>query len=160
LTDCLATSRLPPPPSPPHTHPLTHSCLRQARRALSTQTQQASSSSSSNAVYGAAGLTALTAAYLATTDEAKVFADASNDTIMAKLDGIEKAIAGMQAKASESTLLAAIINAKTASPNMIMARHFDLGYYGSLSDDMKARLLACCKSGAENADSGMGGEFH
>jgi len=37
-----------------------------------------------------------------------------------------------------------------------MARHFDVNYYTSLSTSMKARLLACCKSGAENADSGMG----
>ena len=39
---------------------------------------------------------------------------------------------------------------------MLMSKYFDVKYYNSLSDTLKARLLACCKSGAENHDSGVG----
>jgi hypothetical protein len=42
-------------------------------------------------------------------------------------------------------------------PENRMAKHFDVEYYNSLeTDEKKAQLLLCCKSGAENADSGMG----
>lgn len=41
-------------------------------------------------------------------------------------------------------------------PDMLMSKYFDIKYYNSLSDTLKARLLACCKSGAENHDSGVG----
>eukprot|EP00976_Prorocentrum_cordatum_P104592 1193962-Prorocentrum_minimum.AAC.2 len=42
-------------------------------------------------------------------------------------------------------------------PENRMAKHFTDEYYNSLeSDEKKAALLLCCKSGAENADSSMG----
>ena len=69
----------------------------QARRSLSTQTFSSNSrSSNTKVVLGAAGLTALTAGYLAAND--KNFADVSNDDIMAKLGDIEKRIAVMQVR--------------------------------------------------------------
>jgi creatine kinase len=37
-----------------------------------------------------------------------------------------------------------------------MAASFDLDYYNTLSNDLKARLLWCCNSGIENPDSTMG----
>merc|ERR1712158_184581 len=37
-----------------------------------------------------------------------------------------------------------------------MAACFDEAYYNSLNDDQKKRLLQCCNSGVQNADSAMG----
>jgi len=37
-----------------------------------------------------------------------------------------------------------------------MAQCFDVDYYNTLSDDLKARLLWCCNSGIDNPDSSMG----
>ena len=45
---------------------------------------------------------------------------------------------------------------KTGYPNNLMAKHFDESYFKSLSEDEQAAFLACCRSGIENADSGMG----
>jgi len=39
---------------------------------------------------------------------------------------------------------------------MLMSKMFDIKYYDSLPDNLKTRLLACVKSGAENHDSGVG----
>merc|ERR1712226_1314758 len=49
------------------------------------------------------------------------------------------------------------INAiKKSNPGNIMAACFDETYFNSLNDDQKARLLKCCNSGIQNADSAMG----
>lgn len=37
-----------------------------------------------------------------------------------------------------------------------MAKHFTAEYFESTPDELKARLLKICKSGTDNADSGMG----
>ena len=39
---------------------------------------------------------------------------------------------------------------------MLMSKFFTTEYYYSLPPPLRARLLACCKSGAENHDSGVG----
>lgn len=57
---------------------------------------------------------------------------------------------------SADTRLAQIAAAKQSHPNNLMAKHFSLEYYNSLSGDQKRRLLAIVASGAENPDSGMG----
>lgn len=46
--------------------------------------------------------------------------------------------------------------ARVDFPDNLMAKHFDFDYYKSLSPGLRKRLLRCCKSGAENMDSGMG----
>lgn len=49
------------------------------------------------------------------------------------------------------------INAiKKSNPGNIMAYCFDDAYFQSLSEDQQKRLLQCCNSGIENADSAMG----
>jgi len=45
---------------------------------------------------------------------------------------------------------------KKSNPGNIMAACFDEAYYNSLNDDQKKRLLQCCNSGIQNADSAMG----
>eukprot|EP01043_Picozoa_sp_COSAG02_P038306 COSAG02_NODE_2944_length_7689_cov_9.378920_1_plen_493_part_10 len=52
--------------------------------------------------------------------------------------------------------LAAVMAVKANNPDNICAQVFDPEYYGTLSDADKADLLACCNSGIENPDSGMG----
>jgi len=49
-----------------------------------------------------------------------------------------------------------ILALKELHPGNRMAKHFDLEYFNSLSDEDKAGLLQCCRSGIENPDSGMG----
>jgi len=49
-----------------------------------------------------------------------------------------------------------ILALKELHPSNRMAKHFDLEYFNSLSDEDKAGLLQCCRSGIENPDSGMG----
>jgi len=53
-------------------------------------------------------------------------------------------------------LLDLIKTARATHPDNLMAKHFDFNYYYSLPVELQKRLLVCCKSGAENADSGMG----
>jgi creatine kinase len=53
-------------------------------------------------------------------------------------------------------IIAMIENSRKKNPDNLMAKHFDKAYYDSLSDDLKARLLKCCLSGAYNVDSGLG----
>jgi len=53
-------------------------------------------------------------------------------------------------------LLDQIKHARATQPDNLMAKHFDFNYYYSLPTDLQKRLLMCCKSGAENPDSGMG----
>ena len=45
---------------------------------------------------------------------------------------------------------------KAANPENIAAQVFDRAYYDSLSPELRARLLACVKSGVENPDSSVG----
>jgi protein-arginine kinase len=45
---------------------------------------------------------------------------------------------------------------KELEPNNRMAKHFDINYFASLSDEDKPAFLQCCRSGIENPDSGMG----
>jgi len=45
---------------------------------------------------------------------------------------------------------------KKLYPENRMAKHFDLAYFNTLSDDEKKGLIQCCRSGIENPDSGMG----
>ena len=49
-----------------------------------------------------------------------------------------------------------ILDVKESRPKNRMAKHFDLAYLKSLSEDQQKLLLLCCKSGYENSDSGMG----
>merc|ERR1719464_1150096 len=49
-----------------------------------------------------------------------------------------------------------ICKVKATHPNNIAAKEFSLKYFDSLSDTDKARFLKIVKTGAENADSGMG----
>jgi len=49
-----------------------------------------------------------------------------------------------------------ILDVKESRPENRMAKHFDLAYLKSLSEDQQKFLLLCCKSGYENPDSGMG----
>jgi len=55
-------------------------------------------------------------------------------------------------KASPDT----IIKIKTSHPGNIMAQVFDVDYFNTLDENDKSRLLLCCNSGIENADSQMG----
>jgi hypothetical protein len=58
--------------------------------------------------------------------------------------------------ADAGVALATIAALKVTQPDNRMAKHFTEDYYNSLPDDKKPGLLLCCKSGYENADSGMG----
>lgn len=49
-----------------------------------------------------------------------------------------------------------IMAIKLSHPDNLMAKHFDKQYYLSLPLDLQTRLVKICKSGAENADSGLG----
>lgn len=53
-------------------------------------------------------------------------------------------------------LLDLIKSARATHTDNLMAKYFDFNYYYSLPTDLQKRLLKCCQSGAENADSGMG----
>jgi hypothetical protein len=55
-----------------------------------------------------------------------------------------------------SPMLDLIKSARASHPENLMAKLFDFQYYDSLPADLQKRLLKCCHSGAENADSGMG----
>jgi hypothetical protein len=58
--------------------------------------------------------------------------------------------------ADAGVALATIAALKVTQPDNRMDKHFTEDYYNSLPDDKKPGLLLCCKSGYENADSGMG----
>ena len=58
--------------------------------------------------------------------------------------------------ADAAAALATIAALKMSHPDNRIAKHFTEEYYSSLPDDKKPGLLLCCKSGYENADSGMG----
>lgn len=45
---------------------------------------------------------------------------------------------------------------KKSNPDNLMAKHFDIAYFNSLSADLQERLELICRSGVENPDSGMG----
>nr|ABN49967.1 arginine kinase [Monosiga brevicollis] len=49
-----------------------------------------------------------------------------------------------------------ILEVRESHPGNRMAKHFDVDYYLSLSDDDKKALIKCCQSGIDNGDSGMG----
>lgn len=49
-----------------------------------------------------------------------------------------------------------ILILKKLYPENLMAKHFDVAYFNTLSEDEKKGLLQCCRSGIENPDSGMG----
>ena len=55
-----------------------------------------------------------------------------------------------------SAELALIKEAKAKFPDNIAMACFDIGYFESLSPELKARMIACARSGFENMDSGMG----
>eukprot|EP01051_Picozoa_sp_SAG22_P000900 SAG22_NODE_29_length_28404_cov_23.294153_21_plen_119_part_00 len=71
----------------------------------------------------------------------------------------------LRAQRIESTLgvgkdyskeLALIAAAKASHPDNIAMKHFDLAYFDSLEPALQDRMIACARSGFENADSGMG----
>ena len=136
---------------------LARTALRTARvqaRALSTV---ASKNTSPTLLAGVAAVTLL-AGGVALNEKQKVNAHHPNaeHAILEKLSGIEKTLAKMGKDGSNKMTLDQILAAKVANPDMIMGKHFDLAYYLTLPDTLKDRLLQCCKSGAENQDSGMG----
>eukprot|EP00241_Pyramimonas_parkeae_P006112 CAMPEP_0114245388 /NCGR_PEP_ID=MMETSP0058-20121206/11867_1 /TAXON_ID=36894 /ORGANISM="Pyramimonas parkeae, CCMP726" /LENGTH=422 /DNA_ID=CAMNT_0001358433 /DNA_START=151 /DNA_END=1419 /DNA_ORIENTATION=- len=71
-----------------------------------------------------------------------------------RLERVEDAL-GVEDLENER-LLKLIQKARVDFPDNLMAKHFDFDYYKSLSPGLRKRLLRCCKSGAENMDSGMG----
>eukprot|EP00730_Choanoeca_flexa_P007626 TRINITY_DN12361_c0_g1_i1.p1 TRINITY_DN12361_c0_g1~~TRINITY_DN12361_c0_g1_i1.p1 ORF type:complete len:740 (+),score=202.17 TRINITY_DN12361_c0_g1_i1:50-2269(+) len=56
----------------------------------------------------------------------------------------------------DADTIAIILGIKESHPGNRMAKHFDVGYYSSLSENDKVDLLKVCKSGTDNPDSGMG----
>lgn len=52
--------------------------------------------------------------------------------------------------------VATIAEVAKSHPENRMAKHFTDEYYNSLPEEKQKLLLLCCKSGIENADSGMG----
>eukprot|EP00976_Prorocentrum_cordatum_P072947 1180905-Prorocentrum_minimum.AAC.3 len=58
--------------------------------------------------------------------------------------------------ADMATSLETIASIKVSHPDNLMAKHFSNVYFKSLPADKQQLLLLCCKSGYENADSGMG----
>ena len=49
-----------------------------------------------------------------------------------------------------------ILKIRSSNPENLMAKHIDPDYYNSLSEAEKPAFLQVCKSGIDNADSGMG----
>jgi creatine kinase len=72
----------------------------------------------------------------------------------------EQVLVGFTVDSEESKeakdALARIEAIKILYPDNLMAKHFSVDYYNSLTPEKKALLLKCCKSGYENPDSGMG----
>jgi protein-arginine kinase len=56
----------------------------------------------------------------------------------------------------EEGALARLEQLRSERPDNIAVQSFDRDYYDSLSPELRARLLACVKSGVENPDSSMG----
>lgn len=52
--------------------------------------------------------------------------------------------------------LVKIAGLKFSHPENLMAKHFDVAYFNTLSDDEQKALLQCCRSGIANPDSIMG----
>lgn len=52
--------------------------------------------------------------------------------------------------------VARILVLQKTHPDNRMAKHFDLSYFNSLDAEDQKALIQCCRSGTENADSGMG----
>ena len=44
----------------------------------------------------------------------------------------------------------------TVALSWVRRKHFNFAYFATLDDEGKKALLACCRSGIENPDSGMG----
>jgi len=139
---------------------LARTALRNAKagaRTIATAAAGAKSNVSPALLAGVAAVGLFGAGAIMTTEN-KVHAhhpDADHE-ILDKLSGIEKLLNKMVTDSANSATLQQILAAKVANPDMIMGKHFDLAYYLTLPEDLKARLLKCCKSGAENQDSGMG----
>jgi len=53
-------------------------------------------------------------------------------------------------------VVARIAAIKESNPGNLMAKMFDPDYYNGLGEEDKKALIQCCRSGIENADSGMG----
>ena len=49
-----------------------------------------------------------------------------------------------------------ILKIRASNPGNLMAKMFDPDYYNGLGEEDKKALIQCCRSGIENADSGMG----
>ena len=75
------------------------------------------------------------------------------DQISDRLDRIETTLGIGPDYAAE---LAKIAEVKATQPDNIGIQCFDYKYFDSLSPDLKARMIACARSGFENPDSGMG----
>ena len=75
------------------------------------------------------------------------------DQISDRLDRIETTLGIGPDYAAE---LAKIAEVKATQPDNIGIQCFDFKYFDSLSPDLKARMIACARSGFENPDSGMG----
>merc|ERR1712088_215729 len=59
-------------------------------------------------------------------------------------------------KSAKQAQLDKIAEIKKSHPKNIMTYCFDNGYFNGLSAEEQKRLLQCCNSGIENADSSMG----
>ncbi|GMI33608.1 hypothetical protein TrRE_jg11285 [Triparma retinervis] len=129
--------------------------IRQAPRRAGRGVATKSAESGSNFRYAKVlGLLAVpTALVVMQTNQQKEAQCASSDAIEERLSRIEAMISRLD---PSTKILAQIEAGRTANPDMLMSKYFDVKYYNSLSDTLKARLLACCKSGAENHDSGVG----
>merc|ERR1712093_54405 len=68
--------------------------------------------------------------------------------------GDDKYKGALQSKYAEA--LCRILLIKQCFPNNLACKHFDMGYFNSLSDEDKPQLLKIVRSGIENPDSGMG----
>lgn len=124
----------------------------QSVRAFSTQAKSSSKQTSKRfAATAAAGVTAGTGLYVASTSNVAELAPGNIlDEINQRLIRIETMMI------SYNDLLEKIKSIKTSNPGNLMAKHFDNGYFLSLTPELQERLEMIVRSGVENADSGMG----
>eukprot|EP00658_Telonema_sp_P-2_P040231 TRINITY_DN2877_c0_g1_i12.p1 TRINITY_DN2877_c0_g1~~TRINITY_DN2877_c0_g1_i12.p1 ORF type:complete len:696 (-),score=147.53 TRINITY_DN2877_c0_g1_i12:279-2366(-) len=66
------------------------------------------------------------------------------------------AFEGGTKKAEFASALSQIAEVKRLNPGNLACKHFDVAYFNSLDDGLKARMIQCARSGFENPDSGVG----
>jgi len=134
---------------------------QQSHKTFTTMTAAASSSNSNFSLPLAAGVMGLGVAAYAFSQDDKSASCAAPKTLFGMLENVEDRLTRIEnaigVGASEfSAELARIASVAASNPGNLCVKYFDAAYFASLPLKLQERLIACVRTGFENADSGLG----